>query len=421
MERSVILCTDPAHSRNRGGKKAMTTTQLARGLASDEDAQTTTEAALTAATDGAPDAPPTLALAFVDAGYDVSVVQKTLTENLPAVTPLIGATTAGEFIDGTVEEGGIVVALIHSDDLEVATALIEDVGDDVIGTTAAIADELPAAEDLPHEHTVAINLHDGLSGAGEQITLALSQQLGNVPMAGGSAGDGLQLSETTVFTGDTVSSTGLAVALLNSPQPFGVASNHGHEPISDELEVTSADGNTVHELNGEPAFDVYREEVQDLAMDWHEINVNDLTAGSEEFNDLLTRFEFGVPTTDGDLKIRWPGLTETPDGSIQFATSIPEGTTVRVCYSPLDEQVPAAREATAAAADTLETDPGGALVFECFCRQLMLGDDFVDAVDAVSQEAGVPLAGLETYGEVSMNRDDTSGYHNATTSVLLLP
>ena len=66
--------------------------------------------------------------------------------------------------------------------------------------------------------------------------------------------------------------------------------------------------------------------------------------------------------------------------------------------------------------------PAGAIVFDCICRNLILGDRFGDAVRGISEElGGVPLAGFETYGEIALDAGDLSGFHNTTTVVLAFP
>jgi methyl-accepting chemotaxis protein len=61
-------------------------------------------------------------------------------------------------------------------------------------------------------------------------------------------------------------------------------------------------------------------------------------------------------------------------------------------------------------------------VFDCICRSLILGPDFMRAVRAMSSELGeVPLAGFETYGEIALDVGDMSGFHNTTSVVLAFP
>lgn len=61
-------------------------------------------------------------------------------------------------------------------------------------------------------------------------------------------------------------------------------------------------------------------------------------------------------------------------------------------------------------------------MFDCICRNLILGADFGRAVRGIADELGrVPLAGFETYGEIALDAGDMSGFHNTTSVVLAFP
>jgi methyl-accepting chemotaxis protein len=62
------------------------------------------------------------------------------------------------------------------------------------------------------------------------------------------------------------------------------------------------------------------------------------------------------------------------------------------------------------------------VVFDCICRNLILGPRFAAAVQSIAAELGnVPVAGFETYGEIALDAGDMSGFHNTTTVVLTFP
>jgi len=64
----------------------------------------------------------------------------------------------------------------------------------------------------------------------------------------------------------------------------------------------------------------------------------------------------------------------------------------------------------------------GAIVFDCVCRAVILGDAFSKAVDGIKEVLkGIPLIGFETYGEIAMEMGQLSGFHNTTTVILLIP
>jgi methyl-accepting chemotaxis protein len=400
----------------------MEATRFGRGIAAGSDTEPVVSEALTAArADLGSAADVSIAVVMCSPEYDLPTVLDTVQSGLGDV-PLIGSTTAGEFTDQEVTDGGVVVALISAPDMAVHTSLATGASVDVFDTAKNAVEGLPDPQSFSEPHTTAITFHNGLAGKGEELTLVTRQLLGTVPLVGGSAADNLELDETTVFTDEGISTDGIAIALLAHSKPFGMAANHGHTALSEPYQVTNATENTVFELAGEPAFDVWKEEIEEMAAQEYGIDVNSLGAADDAFAILLTQFELGLETDAGGYKIRWPAMTDSTDGPLKFATGVPEGSDVRVMHSPKPEQISSARDAAAEALDSFEgSDVAGALVFDCVCRGLILGDEFRDAVNGIADEIGAPLAGLETYGEISMPKDATSGYHNTTTSVLVIP
>lgn len=399
----------------------MSKTRFGRGASTLEESADASREALAEATTDLEPADVVLAVVMASPAQQPELIIETVESELGDV-PIVGATSTGEFTDEIVTEGGIVIALLASDELETATALANGVSENVFATVERAVDQLPPVEELAGEHTAAITFHDGLAGNGEQISLVTNQLLGNVALAGGSAGDDLAMEKTLVFTEDGVADNGVAIALISGDRPFGLGINHGHEPISPTYEVTKAEGNVVLELDGEPAYDVWMREVADLAQREYGIDVESVSGGDQEQFTLLTQFEFGIPTGENSYKIRWPGMTDSTDGSLVFATSVPAGTEGQIMHGTKEEVVSAAGKTAKSALSQLdETDPAGALVFDCACRELLLEEEYDTAIEAVSNELPVPFAGFETYGEICMPPGAASGYHNTTMSVLLIP
>jgi methyl-accepting chemotaxis protein len=96
---------------------------------------------------------------------------------------------------------------------------------------------------------------------------------------------------------------------------------------------------------------------------------------------------------------------------------------LRVMESPKEGQIISARKAAEAAIKASRgAKIAGAIVFDCVCRAVILGDDFSKAVAGIKDVIGnVPLIGFETYGEIAMELGQLSGFHNTTTVVLLIP
>jgi methyl-accepting chemotaxis protein len=264
-------------------------------------------------------------------------------------------------------------------------------------------------------------LLDTFSGNAEEATLLTSLALGpETRLVGGSPGDDLAMAKTFVAAGNRVSSDAIVVATIHSQKPLGIGVQHGHRALSKPLKVTRAEGNVVHTVDGLPARQVWERETAAMAQKQH-LDPADLDDPSKA-TAFLFRFEAGLPTGAGEtLKIRAP-LSVGQDGSISFACGMPEGVEFRITSSDPEGQISSAREAARMAAKDQGGPCAGAVIFDCICRYMILGDRFRTAVSAMSEELGqVPVAGFESYGEVALGRGELSGFHNTTSVVLTFP
>jgi len=142
---------------------------------------------------------------------------------------------------------------------------------------------------------------------------------------------------------------------------------------------------------------------------------------TEAIQNFFTRYEAGL-LTGTEYKIRWLGGTTTTEGPICFPCAMSEGMVVRVMESPKLGQIASARKAAEIALQACKgARLAGAIIFDCVCRAVILGDDFAKAVNEIKNVLRVPLVGFETYGEIAMEIGQLSGFHNTTTVVLLIP
>jgi methyl-accepting chemotaxis protein len=330
---------------------------------------------------------------------------------------LLGASTAGEFTEARDAKSSATVFALAGD-FRVFTGMSDGLGKDPEAAIKRAIEGLPG-ELLGYPHRTAILLLDPLAGNGEEATLITASLLGgSVRLAGGAAGDDLLMKAPVVSCGARAAGDSVAIALVFSKSPLGVGVCHGHRPLSTPMRVTRAAGNVVQEIDGRPAWPVWLEATRADAAS-RGVDVNALP--KEDEGAYLLRYEAGLAAGD-DYKIRAP-LSRDENGAIHFACGMPEGTVFRITESVPERQIDSAREAARRARKQLGDQPvAGAVVFDCICRNLILGRDFGRAVTGISEELGkVPLAGFETYGEIALDVGDLSGFHNTTSVVLAFP
>lgn len=359
-----------------------------------------------------------LVVLFASTEQNFEGLMKQATGAFPSAQ-VIGCTTAGEFVGTTEGKGHFVAWALGGDDITVTAGIGAGLkADPEKALTEAIV--MPP-EDSERPHKTAILLLDPLSGNGEEASLLATTLLGpTVKLAGGAAGDDLQFKRAVVGHGTRVTTDAAVVAVLSSKKPLGIGVKHGHKPLSKKpLTVTKASGATVQEIDGRPALTVWKEEVREAAMAAG-VDVEKMVTG--ELGPHFLRYEAGLIAGANEYKIRAP-LSADGAGAISFACGLPEGAVIRITSSVEGDQISAAKEAATRAKKGLGANKvAGALVFDCICRNLILGPQFSSAVKEISSALdGAPLAGFETYGEIAMELGQSSGFHNTTTVVLAFP
>ncbi|MGH1346988.1 MAG: FIST signal transduction protein [Nannocystales bacterium] len=357
--------------------------------------------------------PPVLVSVFASAVFPLQDVLASVQQAWPTAT-VIGASSAGEFSESQ-ETGKAISAWAIWGDFEVQAAIASNLKEAPEDAVVELGRRLDKRFE-EHPHRVGILLLDTMSGRGEETTLLAATLLGQdepVRLVGGAAGDDLAMKHTSVGIGAEAREDAVVLAFLHGRHPFGIGVQHGHRAESRPLSVSRATGNIVHELDGRPAWDVWREEVTALTSD---VDFEAMTA--EELTPFF--FTHAASLTSGaEIKVRSP-LQRHDDGSLAFACGLPEGAVIRLTSSDVEQQLGSARAAAEQARKQLGgRTPAGALVFDCICRKLILQDRFGDAIEAISEAlGGVPVAGFETYGEIALDVSDLSGFHNSTTVVL---
>jgi len=359
------------------------------------------------------------ALVFASSKYDHKALLQAIRQEI-GNAPLIGCTTAGEFTEKQVVKESVALAVFSkSENYTFNVAMATGLHEDAAGCVKKVVGALPPqAQDMPYR--AAIMLHDGLAGRGEEAVLSANTILGpKVSFAGGSAGDDLAFKETFVFCNDEIAKDSVALCVIDSKNPVGIGVKHGHSPVSETLTVTKASDNVLQEVNGEPAWNVWKRELAAVARN-EGIDVDALKDASE-IGQFLLRYEMGLATAT-EYKVRVP-LSKNEDGSLNFACTIPEGAKFKIMKSPKQDQIASAEQAAKYAVEQMAgKELAGAVIFDCVCRGIILGDEFEKGVQAISKNIGdIPLIGFETYGEICRRSGQFSGFHNTTTVVMLFP
>jgi len=361
-------------------------------------------------------AEPQLVLVFASPEQPLSSLAPLVAKQFPTAT-LLGASTAGEFTESRVEKNS-TAAIAVAGDYRICAGMGCGLKTNPEAAVASALNGLPT-ELRGYPYRTALLLLDPLAGNGEEAALIAASMLGEkVALAGGAAGDNLRMIATEVACGAEARGDALVIGLIYSKSPLAIGVRHAHRPLSPPLRVTKAEGAIVYEVEGRPAFDVWREQTKEHAKS---VGIDVYAMPAEDEGGYFLCYEAGL-STGSEYKMRAP-LSRNADGSINFACGIAEGAVIRITESDAPRQIDSAFQAARIARDKLSGKKvAGAIVFDCICRNLILGAQFETATSGISKElGGVPIAGFETYGEIALDAGDMSGFHNTTSVVLAFP
>jgi hypothetical protein len=352
------------------------------------------------------------ALVLCTDAYDVEALAAALTRELGEI-PWAGCCGAGVFAGVEMLEQGVVVGVLDSADASfgvgvggpVSTRAREAGRDAVAGALAALSGR--------RAHRSFIVLPDALTGDAASVIRGAVQEAGaGAGWVGGGAGDNLRFVRTAQFALGKAWHDSVVVVAIESDRPTSVGIRHGWHPYGPPTMVTRAHGATAVELDYQRAFEVYRQVAHD--------NGDDVSEG--EFARFAMTHPLGIPQPNGEYVIRDPLAVEL-DGSLRCVAEVPDGSTMRVMQGDHDDLLRAARSAASAAREGVLGPPGGAIVFDCVSRYLILGRDIRSELAAIQEGVGreTPMMGCLTLGELGTVGSVAPQFHNKTAVVMALP
>jgi hypothetical protein len=361
-------------------------------------------------------APAKFGFLFASPTHNLEVALKTA-RRVSGGAHFVGCTTAGEITEEGLLHDSVTVMAVASDTSTASTAFAPGLKSDPLRVAGALLGDSGKAKlsssASGQRHLTTVLLTDGLSGSGERLVLDMFDRMrGRGQIVGGAAGDEGRFVETRVGSHESSGVDSATAMHVTSSMPWGVGVNHGLRSTTKPMRVGRAQGNVIFELDGQPAFEVYRRHAA----------AQGVTLRRESAGPYLIGNELGIHFFDKITRARAP-LSVGIDGSLTCAAEIPQGSMVSILDGEVESMVAAARSAAEEAKERLNgAKAAGVLLFDCVCRGMILKDGFNREVDAIrSIFGGVPIAGFLTYGEIARYAGKLDGWHNATAVVVALP
>jgi len=326
-----------------------------------------------------------MVLAFVSPCHDPHAFIAALGECFPG-TPIYGCTTAGELGPQGWEENSVVCLGFSAEDFTVAARLIPDLANFRIDQGRQLGVELRQellrqAPGALGETAFGLLLIDGMCKREETVMSVIYASLDDIPVVGGSAGDGLRFGTTWVFADGQAHTDAAVLILVRTALPFRLFKCDNFEPTQTKMVVTEADVDlrVVKELNAEPAAEEYSRAVG--------IVNGELDAFSFASHPVLVRV--------GGAYYARSIQRLNPDGSLSFFCAIDEGMVLTAAKSR--NPMGAVNDLLAETSEEIG-EPSIYLGFECLFRRLD-AEQHQFARDMSQLYRDNRIVGFHTYGE----------------------
>ncbi|MBD0287181.1 MAG: FIST C-terminal domain-containing protein [Flavisolibacter sp.] len=344
---------------------------------------------------------PTLAFVFLSIKQNRDAVCRLLDEQCVAI---FGATTAGEFIDGEVEEGSIVMMLLNLDPSFFKIHFAE-IGE---GDLRQIAQAIGATGKNSFDNPAFLISYSGLFNDGELIVRGIVDIVGeNATIFGGMAGDELTMQGPGVFTNKQHSNNGVIAVIIDGNRVTlkGHATS-GWRPVGTVRTITKSEGSVVYTIDDEPALDVVMKYLGATYETPNEMNDAVVKMGSY-FPILLLR-------EGADPVVRTSMFANVAERCLKFSGNVPQGSKIRFSLPPdfevIDQVITKSdelRKNQLPQADAL-------ILFSCIARHVTLGPMVSEEIEGVKKVWNSPLIGFFSYGEIGKSANGKHEFHNNT-------
>jgi hypothetical protein len=256
-------------------------------------------------------------------------------------------------------------------------------------------------------------LCDSLHVDGAELLAGLRDHLGlDVPISGGLASDGSAFEHTLVGAdGPPAERLAAAIGFYGSSFKMSQGCAHGWDDFGPPRTITRAQGNTLYELDGKPALDLYERYLGDDAAE--------LPSSALRFPLLISN-----PADPTQQVVRTVLDVDKTARTLTFASSIQDGWTARLMRGALDRLADGAAAAASEAAGSSIQDQGGlAILVSCVGRRIVFGQSAADETEAVASILSPRLQqfGFYSHGEIaSANSDSFCGLHNQTMTIVTM-
>jgi hypothetical protein len=330
-----------------------------------------------------------------------------LSERFPGAL-LLGCSTSGGIVGNEIDDQGIVGVTCSFRDTTVR--LVEaDVADSAGSENGGRA----LGDALRGENLAGVFvLSDGVQVDGTKLAAGIQREIGTMPISGGLAGDGARFERTLVGCGRTARTGRVAaIGFYGNAVRLAHASGAGWEPFGPKRRITRSHGNTIAELDGKPALQLYERYLGEDAAN---------LPGSGLLFPLLV-WDTDVPQL---TYVRTVLGIDRAAGTISFGGDVPEGWAAQLMRGSLDGLIDGSIGAVERLLQSSEAIPQSetlAMMVSCIGRNLVLGQRTEEEVRPASEAFGSGVTGFYAHGVIVPDAaTHTATLQNQTMSLTLI-
>ena len=347
---------------------------------------------------------PAVAIVFISVKQDRKAVRELLeAKNID----VFGATSCGEFVNGTQTVGQTAVLLLELSKENYAIQFEDIVDRNLDEAVSSLADKAKQQFSNPSLIICSTGLNQkGEFFSGENMVTLLKQKLGSEKIFfGGMAGDDWELKGTFVFTNDQETDNGIVALVLDGDKINlkGMAIT-GWKPLGITRTVTKSIDNLLYEIDGKSAVELY---LKYLGKEDKITQEN-----YDVFQELSFEYPFIVKRDENETVLKSAMKIDDQEKALVMDMPMPEGTKFWFTNPPdFDIVEEVIEKATELKQDSKE-GADALLIFSCAGREPVLGPMVTDENEGIAEVWKTPMAGFFTYGEFGRVLNGQQNFHS---------
>ncbi|MDD4953378.1 MAG: FIST N-terminal domain-containing protein [Candidatus Omnitrophica bacterium] len=389
--------------------------QFGVGVSTQKDSLQATQEALRQAKSNLQNKQIHLAIVFSSIHFAHPAILRTISSLLGPI-PVIGASSLAVISDLGIFKQGLAIALFSfTEEIYFNTACVKEINTKPITEAGRELGEKLLYGFKGMRRDFGTIFSDGLIPDGSSFIGGLQERLGiSFPWVGASASDNFSFKKTYIYFNQEVLTEAACGILWGGKFNFGLGTKHGWKPLGKPHQVTRSNGNTLEEIDGAPAVNIYKEY---LAYDLPELK--------KELKRISIFYPIGVYLPGEDEYLLRNILWIKEDGSLVFQGNVPQDSRIRLMIGTKESCLSAASSALEEVKSALMGKPIKFLfVFDSASRYMLMGRQAKRELEVIKEglDKNTPIIGLYTYGEQAplkaIGYHGRNYFHNQTITLL---